>query len=620
MQKYIVRTFTNIQAVLSLLLVVVGVLLFVHLAFPQTKEANNSNGFVIRNVRIFDGSIVISKGDVWVQNGVIKAVGAHVQAPAGVRTIDGTGDTVLPGLIDAHTHAFGDALKEALAFGVTTELDMFTDYHFAQQIKREQAEGKDLDSADLRSAGTLVTAPHGHGTEYGMPIPTITSPSEAQAFVDARIAEGSDYIKIIYDNGKAYNTQIPTISKETLAAVVAAAHKRGKLAVVHIGTLDEARDAVEAGADGLAHLFVNAPPDPQFAAFVASHHAFVVPTLSVLASISGVKAGDAVAQDVHLQPYLVLTSQNNLRGTFPHSHGEFVNAQQAVRELKAHKVPILAGTDAPNPGTAHGASLHGELQLLVQAGLTPLEALRSATSAPAQAFHLDDRGQIAPGKRADLLLVQGDPTTDITATRSIVSVWKVGVEDDRATYRAAAAKQKEAAEALKKAPAPEGAESGLISDFDDGTTSASFGLGWQVSTDSIRGGASKGEMHVVDGGAENSKSALQIAGEIAPGANSWAGAMFFPGAQPMMPVNLSAKKAITFWTKGDGRTYSLMVFSQSNGYIPSMKSFVAGTEWKKVSLPLAEFNTDGHDVMGFLFGARSEPGHFTFLIDNVRLE
>src|SRR5689334_7553665 len=189
MQKHSVGNARNVQAGLSILLVVVGLLLFVRLAFSQTQAVKNE--FLIRNARIFDGSSVMPKGEVWVQNGVIKAVGTQVHAPAGVRTIDGTGDTVLPGLIDAHTHTYGAALKDALVFGVTTELDMFTDYRFAHQIKREQAEGKDLDSADLRSAGTLVTAPKGHGTEYGVPIPTITSPDEAQAFVDARIAEGS---------------------------------------------------------------------------------------------------------------------------------------------------------------------------------------------------------------------------------------------------------------------------------------------------------------------------------------------------------------------------------------------------------------------------------------------
>jgi imidazolonepropionase-like amidohydrolase len=257
-------------------------LLFSSLVVLAQSLAQNNNEFVIRDVRIFDGNHVIPKGQVWVQSGKIKAVGADVKAPAGVRIIHGEGDTLLPGLIDAHTHAFGNALKEALVFGVTTELDMFTSHEYAAQIKREQAEGKDVDLADLRSASTLVTAPHGHGTEYGMPIPTISSPDEAQAFVDARIAEGSDYIKIIYDDGKTYGITIPTVSKETMTAVIAAAHKRGKLAVVHIGSLHDARAAVQSGADGLAHLFVDAPPDAEFAALVAQHHAFVVPTLSVL--------------------------------------------------------------------------------------------------------------------------------------------------------------------------------------------------------------------------------------------------------------------------------------------------------------------------------------------------
>lgn len=594
-------------------------LLVVAAAWSQSP-APQANDFVIRNVRIFDGSHVIQNGAVWVQNGQIKAVGAKINAPVGVRVIDGTGETLLPGLIDAHVHTWGTALKEALVFGVTTELDMFTDYKYADQIRKEQAEGKDLDLADLRSAGTLVTAPKGHGTEYGLPIPTITSPDEAQAFVDARIAEGSDYIKIIYDDGKAYGLNIPTISKETMTAVVAAAHKRGKLAVAHIGTLQGARDAIAAGVDGLMHLFVDAPPDPEFAAFVAQHHVFVVPTLSVLASITDTGAGKSIANDPRLEPYLASESAANLGRSFPRKSGNFANPQETIRQLKAHHVPILAGTDAPNPGTATGASMHEELELLVGSGLTPTEALTAATSAPAAAFHLADRGQIAPGKRADLLLVKGDPTTDIKATRDIVSVWKLGVEDDRASYRASLAKAKQAAEAQKNAPPPPGSESGLISDFDDGTTAAKFGAGWEISTDSYMGGKSTAQMHVVEGGADGSKDALQIEGEIVLNSIVWAGAMFFPGPNPMAPVNLSGKKSISFWTKGDGANYSVMVYSQGNGYIPKSQKFVAGPEWKKVSMPFSAFQTDGHDLMGIFFGAASAPGHFKFMIDNVRLE
>jgi imidazolonepropionase-like amidohydrolase len=107
---------------------------------------------------------------------------------------------------------------------------------------------------------------------------------------------------------------------------------------------------------------------------------------------------------------------------------------QVVAQLSARGVPILAGTDHNNRGTAPGSSLHGELEFLVAAGLTPMQALSAATAATAMAFRLKDRGRIAPGLRADLVLVDGDPTVDIRATRSIVAVWKDGAEFDREAW------------------------------------------------------------------------------------------------------------------------------------------------------------------------------------------
>jgi len=112
--------------------------------------------------------------------------------------------------------------------------------------------------------------------------------------------------------------------------------------------------------------------------------------------------------------------------------GDLANAFKAVNALHAAGVPILAGTDAPAPGSWNGASLHGELELLVRAGLAPAEALAAATSVPARIFHLEDRGRVAAGYRADLVLVRGDPTLDVTATRDIVAVWKAGVALRRA--------------------------------------------------------------------------------------------------------------------------------------------------------------------------------------------
>ena len=585
-----------------------------------SPDADHS--FVISGARVFDGHKVLENTDVLVEAGKIRAVGKNLKVPSGVKSVDAAGDTLLPGPIDSHTHAFGNALKEAEIFGVTTELDMFTAVKFMQQIKKEQAEGKGFDLADLRSAGTLATAPGGHGTEYGIPIPTLSSPTEAQPWVDARIAEGSDYIKIVIDDASAYGGHRPTLNQETLKAIVDAAHKRGKLAVVHIGTQQDARHAIDAGADGLAHLFADSAPAPDFAAFVAAHHTFVIPTLDVLESVSGTPSGESLTNDSRLGPYLTADDISNLKKSFPKfsTAPSEKYAEQTVAELNAAHVRILAGTDAPNPGTSHGASVHRELELLVRSGLTPSEALAAATSTPAAAFHLDDRGVIAPGKRADLLLVKGDPTHDITATRDIVSVWKLGVEDDRATYRASVEKAKQ--DAAKAAQAAPDTGSSLISDFEDGTPTAKFGNGWMLSTDSIAAGKSTGEMKIVDGGANRDKHALEISGVIDGGLPyAWAGVMWAPGSQPFIPINLSSRKSISFFAKGDGQTYRVLVFTASGGRIPAQQTFTAGSDWKQTNIPFSAFNgTDGHDISAILFVGGPAAGKFDFQVDEIKLE
>ena len=586
--------------------------------------AAGSSGFVIRNAKVFDGRKTLGQSDVWVENGKIKSIGRNLKVPADVKSVDGSGDTLLPGLIDSHTHVWADALKEAEIFGVTTEFDMFTDARYMQQIKKEQAEGKDLDLADLRSAGTLATAPGGHGTEYGIKIPTLSSPAEAQKWVDDRVAEGSDYIKIVVDDGSAYGRHLATLNQETLKTLIDAAHKRGKMAVVHIGTQKDARMVIDAGADGLAHLFADSAPQPDFGSFVAAHHAFVIPTLTVLESASGMPSGESLATDSQLTPYLTPDDIANLKKSFPKFSTGLSEkyAEATVAQLKAAHVPILAGTDSPNPGTSHGASIHRELELLVRAGLTPQEALASATSVPAWAFHLEDRGVIAAGKRADLVLVKGDPTQEITATRDIVSVWKLGVEDDRASYRATVQKAKDEAKQAAQAPAPSGSEGGLISDFEDGSPNGKFGTNWMPSTDSIAGGKSTGELKVVDGGANASKHSLEVTGAIDGGLPyAWSGVMWSPGTQPFVPVNLSSKKQITFYAKGDGQTYRVLVFTASGGRIPAQQTFTAGNEWKKFSMPLSAFNgTDGHDFAALLFVGGPNAGKFEFQLDEIGME
>src|SRR5207244_203548 len=121
----------------------------------------------------------------------------------------------------------------------------------------------------------------------------------------------------------------------------------------------------------------------------------------------------------------------NMSKPDPSANHLCVAADEAVRQLIRAGVSVLTGTDAPAPGATYGASVHGELELLVDDGLTPTQALAAATSVPARAFRLSDRGRISPEMRADLLLVQGDPTKNILDTRNIVAVWKRGYRAQR---------------------------------------------------------------------------------------------------------------------------------------------------------------------------------------------
>jgi len=219
------------------------------------------------------------------------------------------------------------------------------------------------------------------------------------------------------------------LDNATTRALVAAAHERGKLAVVHVLSEQQARDAIEAGADGLAHLFFGDYVSADFAALAAKHHVFVIPTLSSLYGNCGKSIGPAILADPHLGAHISQEWRGSMSMPKPdHSANHLcVAADEAVRQLMKAGVPLLTGTDAPNPGTTYGASVHGELELLVHDGLTPTQALAAATSVPARVFRLSDRGRISPEMRADLILVEGDPTKNILNTRNIVAVWKRGM-------------------------------------------------------------------------------------------------------------------------------------------------------------------------------------------------
>ncbi|QNA87885.1 amidohydrolase family protein [Massilia sp. Dwa41.01b] len=571
---------------------------------------------LVRDVRVFDGEKVHERRSVLFENGKIADADFRGAAPAGSRIVEGAGRTLLPGLIDAHTHAF--AFQELpVLFGVTTQIDMFTDIGMMKKAREEMAQGRRHDHADLFSAGTLVTAPHGHGTQFGVAIPTITGPEQAQAFVDERIAEGSDFIKIVMESGYGF----PSLDLATAKAVIEAAHRRGKLAVVHIGTEKDARAVLEAGADGLVHLFPAASADAQgLARLAASRGAFVIPTFTVLESMAGWRGDDLLA-DPALAGLLGKDAQAPLKARYGNtSHPERLAAPKAVTAaLVKAGVPVLAGTDAGNPGTQYGVSMHREMAALVEAGLTPAQALAAATSVPAKVFKLGGRGRIDKGYKADLLLVEGNPAADILATRRIVEVWKDGESANalRAGQRQQVAQAaREAARGRAASPLP---ADGRISRFSEKGLASPFGMGWGPSTDGFAGGKStvalKTGAVLADG-----EVPLAIEAKVAPGLPfARAGVAFMPGARPMEPVNLSAANSVRFKVRGDGKTYQIMAMTDGVR-IPAAKSFVAGPEWTEVSVPFSELKGFDPSAMTMLgFNAGPQPGDYRFEIADVRL-
>ena len=580
-----------------------------------TKIKQAENSFAVTNVRVFNGDITIEKTSVLIEQGRIVFIGSDIKIPQNTPIYDGDGKTLLPGLIDSHTHTYGDAQKDALRFGVTTELDMFTDWHQLADAKKQRESFARVEQADLWSAGTLATVPGGHGTEYGMKIPTLSTVEEAPAFVEERIKEGSDYIKIVFDDGSAYGptVKIKSLTPNVTEALIKSAHENNKKALIHIASFKQAKLMADQGADGLVHSFIDQVADAEFVQQAKKKNMFIIPTLSVTGSLAGANEGKQLAADAQLKDYLSVSQSNALKASFPpqwQNPKALENALASVKILHAAGIPLLAGTDAGNPSTAHGASMHGELSLLVRAGLSPSKALNAATALPAKIFGLNDRGRIAVGLRADLILVSGDPTRNIEDTRKIDFIWKNG-------YRLKREKVEDAASDIA-ALAP----TGLISDFEQETISSRYGNGWHVTTDRPMNGESEASIRLVPSGVKNSKGALEVSGQIKSGfAYPWAGVFFGPGTKVMQPVNYLNAKELVFWVKGDGRKYSVMAISSMSAIgAPPSQSFSTSSAWTEIRLPLQGFaGLELSSVSGFSFNAIGSEGEFSFIIDNVEI-
>lgn len=581
-----------------------------------------ASSWLIQDVRVFDGEQILTHRNILIRDGKIIDTNFKAKAAANTKFISGAGRTLIPGLIDAHVHAYQE-MDLSLLFGVTTQIDMFTAVETMQAATAKLRSGGNHNPADIFSAGTLATAPGGHGTEYGIPIDTLTKPEQAQAWVDARIAEGSYFIKIVMESGSKAHA-INSLDIATVKALIKAAHLRNKLAVVHISTAKDAQAALEAGADGLVHLFVGktiADTDlKNLVSMAKKNRAFIIPTFSVMESMAGIKAKDLI-DDQLMASLLSKTQLQTLNA--PYGATPTPELLQAplltTAAMHAAHVPLLAGTDAGNRGTQYGASLHHEMAALVQAGLSPKAALVAATSAPARAFKLNDRGRIAKGYKADLVLVEGEPDIDITATRRILEIWKDGeVISGLRQQKMQLVEQQIQQNQQKKITSVLPAD-GRISLFNAEKLASPFGFGWVPSNDARMGGKSVTEIKLA-ANEPAGQAAISIHASVKEGfAFPWSGVAFFPGKIPMEAVDLSAANTLRFKVKGDGKNYSASITLQGS-YIPISVKFNAPEEWKEISIPFSQFKgMDASIVTILAFNAGPEIGEYQFQIADVRL-
>ena len=322
---------------------------------------------------VFDGVHVYDAATVVIENGRISR-----------KTVLGQGEAnsdcfLMPGLIDGHTHLIGKEPMDALVrHGVTTTCAVDVPASVASQS----------DSLKIWTSRTMA----------------LGSISDGKAYVEKEIAAGADYIKVILETPARMAPK--TMDFAVLCDIVHCAHTYGKKVAAHAVAVSMSRMAVDAGVDILIHVPMTEAFPVELAEQMAKRGTAIVPTLTMMKAFS-------------LDP------------RFAHYKPEhYPNAEAAVRLLHSLGVPILAGTDASDvpfvPKVWHGSSMHHELELLVKAGLSPIEALQGATSRLAEVFGLPQGSRIAPGAAADLVLVEGRPDETISDTANIRQIWVDG--------------------------------------------------------------------------------------------------------------------------------------------------------------------------------------------------
>jgi imidazolonepropionase-like amidohydrolase len=403
------------------------------LSQTQPSQAVADSGRAWIGARIIDGSgrPPIERGTLFIRNGRIEAVGKKVKLPAGVARMDATGKTIIPGLINAHGHVnSAEQLGYYLRDGITTVLSLGGDKEFA--LRQQCA---------LAPPGTVphlyVAGPIQDSTAIPGAV-AVTTPEQARRSVDELILNKPDIVKLRVDDFLGARSKM---SPEVYQAVIDEAHKNGYRTAAHVVLLDDAKGVLRAGVNYIAHSVRDREVDDEFIRLMKEHHAFYSPTLTREVAVFTYSETPAFFSDPF---FLKEADPGEMAKMSDPKHQESVRNDRAAQWYKDHLpiamhnlkalsdagIVIAMGTDSGGgPGRFQGYFEHLELEYETKAGLTPMQALVSATSGAAQAVNISQQaGTLERGKWADFLILNANPLDDIRNTRAIDSVWIGGVQ------------------------------------------------------------------------------------------------------------------------------------------------------------------------------------------------
>lgn len=416
---------------------------------------------VFRNFTLIDGTdrAPLAQAALVVQNGRVSWVGPAIdlKAPAGATVTDLNSAYVIPGLMDLHAHIGNTVdlvqdksnhtresvekdLRTYTSYGVTTVMSMGTDQDTIFPVRNDQrsaaARGGPVSMARVYTAGQGLVFKGGYGGLAGVNQAVATA-AEAAASVNAQLDKGADVIKLWLDSELG---TMPKMPPEISKAIIDTAHNRSARVLAHIFYLEDAKRLVDQGIDGFVHSVRDQPIDQALIDSMKTRGTWqVASTLSREAAMFAYGSTPAFADDpfftraVSAKTLELIKSperQKTQAGNpnFNKFPAFFDNAKANLKRIVDAGIPYAAGTDAGPPGRFPGYSEHWELELMVEAGLTPAQAIEAATRRAAMFLGAKDLGTLEPTKWADFVVLDANPLSDIRNSRSIRTVYIGGAE------------------------------------------------------------------------------------------------------------------------------------------------------------------------------------------------